>query len=450
MQLIRKSVSATVSSLREDEGPMNDIQLLWLMPAAILVLIAAFVLFKRGKPAEPAPDVELTTPPLVAITALEPVESSPMHAPETQDVRPSAIVIGTSPDAPMITVRPLSSLSEFKSAAPLDPHGQGTLDRISPLLQAVPSLLVAQEAAGRQLMEVVVDGTLVAAADGNGLRAFAMGPKGIAEHARLFDAGDLQHMINAAALWQVASVLVAQKHLADISSKLESIQKGIAGISRFLDNQRKTRITGTYKYLLQIHAALQGGELPEAARIELESCERDLIEIQDHLMVEYRQKASEAVEVGQWGTKKACQGVDSKLTDLDSLARDIAVCIETRIAAWVILSLYPGDRQHRMARRDSIEASIVAFEALVPASRSKLESQIASINSIWNRAKTLESRKGLLKARCTTTVHHLSELSARALEQIRHSDQVMLRATSPTRLLVHVENGVILAVEESA
>jgi len=277
-----------------------------------------------------------------------------------------------------------------------------------------------------------------------------MGPNGIREHARLYDAANLKHMINAGALWQLASVLVAQKHLADISSKLESIEKGIAGISRFLDNQRKARITGTYKYLLQIHAALQSGELPEAARIELESCERDLIEIQDHLMVEYRQKVSEAVKIGNWGTKKACQGIDSKLADLDSLARDIAVCTETRIAAWVILSLYPGNPQQRAARRDSIEASIAAFEALGPASQVKLESEIASINSLWNRAKTLESRKGVLGARCATTVHHLSELSARALDQIRRSDQVMLRATSPTRLLMHVENGEIVAVEESA
>jgi hypothetical protein len=350
----------------------------------------------------------------------------------------------------MITVRPLSSLIEFESAEPLDQHSKGTLNRLSPLLQAVPSLLIAQEAAGRQLMEVVVDGTLVAAADGNGLRAFAMGPKGIAEHARLFDAANLQHMISAAALWQVASVLVAQKHLADISSKLESIQQGIAGISRFLDNQRRARITGTYKYLHQIHAALQGGELPEAARIELESCERDLIEIQDHLMVEYRQKASESTQVGQWGTKKACQGVDSKLTDLDLLARDIAVCIETRIAAWVILSLYPGNSQQRMARRDSIEASISAFEALGPFSQGKLESEIASIHSVWNRAKTLESRRASCRAQCATMVHQLSELSARALEQIRHSDQVMLHASSPTRLLMYVEDGVIVAVEQSS
>lgn len=428
---------------------MDYTQLLWLIPAATLILIAIVILLRRLKTAPLIPGIEPATRPIVSTTTLEHVAPSPMISVEPQDVRASEIVIGTSPDAPMIAVRSLSTLGDLEPADPLDPHNSGTIDRLSPLLQAVPSLLVAEEAAGRRLMEVVIDGTLVKAADGNGLRAFAMGPKGIVGQARLYDVTSLQHVINTAALWQVASVLVAQKHLADISRKLESIQKGIAGISRFLDNQRKARISGTYKYLLQIYSALQGGDLPEAARSELESCERDLIEIQDHLMAEYRQKASEAVEAGQWGTKKTFQGVDSKLSELDLLSRDIAVCIETRIAAWVVLSLYPGNSQQRIARRESIEASIAAFEALGSFSQSVLESEIASINSIWNRAVTLESRRGLLGAKCTTIVHQMSEHSERALEQIQRSDQVMLRASSATRLLIHVEDGMIIAVEQS-
>lgn len=433
--------------LRKDEGLMSEVNFLWLIPGVILLLVATLFLISRPSPKEPIPNKDLAISPLPPSTVPQLIEPPPMLVPEPQDSRPSTIVIGTSSDAPMITIRPLSSLDQLEPMAPLDPESKGTIDRLSPLLQAVPGLLLAQEAAGRQLMEVVVDGTLVAAADGNGLRAFAMGPNGIAEHARLFDTGTLTHAINVTALWHVASVLVAQKHLADISRKLEGIQKGIDGISQFLDNQRRTRITSTYKYLLQIHSALRSGELSQAARGELESCERSLIEVQDHLMVEYEQKASESIQVGRWGTKKACLGVESRLIQLDQVARDIAVCIETRTAAWVILSLYPGNSQQKIARRESIEASISAFEALGPANRSKLESEIASIDSVWNRRKTLEFRRAHLRARCINSTDQLSVLSARAFEQIRQSDQVMLRASSPTRLLAHVEDGAIVAIE---
>ena len=67
-------------------------------------------------------------------------------------------------------------------------------------------------------MEVVINGDLVQASDGDGLRAFAMESGHIKEHARLFDVQKLQNAINAAAIWQVASVVVAQKHLANASA----------------------------------------------------------------------------------------------------------------------------------------------------------------------------------------------------------------------------------------
>jgi hypothetical protein len=422
---------------------MDNRNLLWLIPAAVLVLMAAILLLRRRKPGQQVADAAPTT--------LAPVAIPPKPAPEQRyDARLNAIVIGASPDAPMLTIRPVSSLRAFGSARPIDARSEGVVSRLSPLLQAVPSLLVEQGASGKRLMEVVIDGSLVTAADGNGLRAFAMGPTGIKEHARLFEVGDLQNMINAAAVWQVASVLVAQKHLADISSKLEGLQKGVAGVSRFLDNQRRARISSAYVYLGQVYTALQGGELSEAARHELESCERDLLEIQEHLMVEYRQKADARVEVGPWGTKKACRAMETKLDELDLLAQDIAVCLETRTAAWCVLSLYPGSPHQKMARKESIQESLLTFADLGPYGQDKVQAEITSINSVWNRAETLASRRDFLEGKNTATVQNLSDLSKRGLERIRKSEQVMFEAGRPTHLLLHLENGVVVAAQQSA
>jgi len=437
------NVTATIRLLTQNRGLMDNYDLLWLIPAAVLMLVAAVLLLRRRKPGQQVADAAPTTLAPVAIPSKPASE-------QLQDFRLNAIVIGTSPDAPMLTIKPASSLSTFGSVRPIDARSEGVVSRLSPLLQAVPSLLVAQEASGKQLMEVVVNGSLVTAADGNGLRAFAMGPTGIKEHARLFDVGNLQNMISAAALWQVASVLVAQKHLADISSKMEELQKGVAGISWFLDNQRKARIRSTYEYLGQVYTALQGGELSEAARHELESCERDLIEIQEHLIAEYRQKADAKVEVGPWGTKKACRGIETKLNDLDLLAQDIAVCLETRIAAWCVLSLFPGNPHQKMARRESIQESFLTFVNLGPYGQDKVQAGITSINSVWNRAETLASRRRSLEGKNTATVQNLSDLSERGLEHIRKSEQVMLEAGRPTHLLLHIEDGVVVGAEQRA
>jgi len=360
---------------------MDNLDLLWLIPAAVLIVVAAILLRRRDKPGQQAADAAPATPTPVAIPPTLAVEQLP-------DTRPTSIVIGMRRDMPMLTITPLSSLGAFAAVKPIDPGSAGAIGRLTPLLQAAPSLLVAQEAFGKQLMEVVINGSLVAASDGNGLRAFAMGAQGIKEHAHLFNTA-LEELINVAAVWQVASVLVAQKHLADISRKLDEIQKGLDGISQFLDNQRKARISSTYEYLGQVFAALSGGELPEAARHELESCERDLIEIQHHLMAEYRQKANTKGEVGTWGTKKTCGGIETKLNELDLLAQDIAVCLETRIAAWHVLSLFPGNSHQKMARRDSIQESILSLDRLGPYGQDKVHAEITSIHSVWNRTKTL-------------------------------------------------------------
>lgn len=434
-----------VGDRSKNEGFMDKHVLLWLIPVAVLGLAAAFLLLrgsKRGHRARDAAPIALAPAAIEPVPACEQLQDAPHH---------SAIVIGTSPDAPVLTIGPVSSACGFESSKAMDACSEAAVARLGPLLQAAPSVLVAQGALGRQLMEVVVHGTLVNAADGNGLRAFVVGPTGgIQEHARLFDAGNLSNMINAAALWQVASVLVAQKHLADISSKLAEIQKGLAGISRFLDNQRKARISSTYEYLGQVYTALQGGELCEPARHELESCERDLIEIQQHLMAEYRQKADKQVDSTSWGTRKTCSGIEMKLDELDMLAKDIALCLETRIAAWGVLSLFPGNPRQKMARRQSIQESIRAFVALGPYGRERVQQEISSVDSFWNRTGTIASRRRSLEAKNAATVQNLSALSKLGLEQIRQSEQVTLEANRPTHLLLHIENGVVVGAEQKA
>lgn len=142
---------------------------------------------------------------------LQQVQESVSQEPEVLPKKresPSKIVFGESPSEPVVTIERVSSNVAYEVAKPIEAKG-GIVGRLSALVQAVPSVLVAAQTNGRQLMEVVVNGDLVRAADGNGLRGFAMGPGGIQEHARLFEVGNLQNLVNAAAVWQVASVLVA-------------------------------------------------------------------------------------------------------------------------------------------------------------------------------------------------------------------------------------------------
>ena len=366
-------------------------------------------------------------------------------------VLPNKIVVGTSPESPFVTIESLPSNDDYETAKPLDNQNSTSISRLSAICQLVPPLLVAKEASGKHLMEVLINGELVRAADGNGLRAFAMASDGIKEHARLFEVQNLQNAINVAAIWQVASVVVAQKHLADISRKLDEIKSGVLGISRFLDNQRKARILATYNYLRQIYEAIRGGDLPGAVQYHLESCERDLLEIQHHLEMEYRQKIDKKTEHKElFGTEELTVEISTKIGDLDLLAEDIALCMKTRIAAWHVLSLFPGKPQLKMARSGSIRESLKKFESLSSYCEGKIQHEISAIDAFWNTKTTLSKRRSALFEKCNTIVKTLETNAQNAWLQVQHSEQLMLSNDRPTRLLLQFENGEFVGVRQGS
>lgn len=409
---------------------------IWL--SLLLLIAVAWVIFRKGK--------DLHRGSVALIPAQEPAVPE-IHPPAP---KPDRVVIGSNPALPLVKIEAVSAINDFEKAKPLDTKSNKSISRLSVLCQAVPSLLVAGESSGKRLMEVVINGDLVRAADGNGLRAFAMNGKSIAEQARLFEVGNLQNMINAAAIWQIASVVVAQKHLADISRKLDEIKAGVQHISQFLENQRKSRVLATYDYLGQVYLAIKGGDLPDSSRINLESCERDLLEIQLHLEMEYRQKVDKKVEHTEtFGTEELTNDIGKKISELDELTEDIALCQKTRIAAWHVLSLFPGDAQLKVARRASIQKSIDSLSRLAPHLEESLKSEIAAVDSFWNTGSTLEARKRGLKSKCMTAAGSLKSKARQSSEHVIHSERILLEHDQPTRLYLQFENGELIGARQA-
>ncbi len=185
-----------------------------------------FIFFKRSK-----------------TTQISPVKLIPRLSDIKKDNQ--VVFIGPNKEAPVVTIKSLKTDIKFENTEEIN-----FPIKFNSLLQAVPSLLTFKESAGKQLYEVVINGKLTRAADGIGYRGFSQGPDGkIIEHTRLFEEGKLQNIINATAIWQLASVIVAQKHLADISAKLDEIKNGIRDILQFLDNERKAKVDSIIDYL---------------------------------------------------------------------------------------------------------------------------------------------------------------------------------------------------------
>lgn len=360
---------------------------------------------------------------------------------------PSAIVLGMDQNRPAIRIEPLTESEKFgkRKTAPISATLKG---RATAALQAVPSLLIAEGHRGRTLMEVVISGDLVRASTGEGFRAWAVGATGkINEQATLLDINNLNNIVNGAAIWQIASVIVAQKHLADISQKLADINKGVERIGQFLDSERRSKIVGTYNYLQQAAGSIEGGELPNSIRNQLEACERDLMAIQCHLTDEYRSGASEQIiHSDTFGTKVFTDNFITRFSALEKIAMDLRTCLKTRVLAWYVLCLFPGDASLKAARRDSIMQSISDIASLRQAIDARLAIDMPRFNSVWNSNETIESRKQKILDAARNASDNILSFSRVCQEEALNMDRLLTQRDRPMHLLVEANDREILDV----
>ena len=359
------------------------------------------------------------------------------------------IVLADSSNQPAITIRASKDFKAYKAGQKSDASSD-TAARLGGMLQAAPSVLAAGQASGKQLMEVVVNGNLVRAADGNGFRAFTVGPKGVKEHARLFESGQLQSVLNAGAIWQVASVIVAQKHLADISRKLDTIAKGVKNLSNFMNEQRRARIDAAYRYLEQARATLEAGEVPASIRTELERCERDLLETESHLHKEIMRGISTAVQDEETiGTNDLAMGISRKIRDQEALLRDLALCIRTRVCAWHVLSLFPGEPMLKETRRGDLQRAIMDFAALSPAFETAINREIRNMSSFFNLESTLQRRRDALEKQTKDTILKIDNTRLAADRMIGDTDALLIQHDEPVRMLLQYRNGVLEGLSQA-
>lgn len=364
--------------------------------------------------------------------------------------RPAAIVLGEDAANPAVKFSPLTSDERYRAARPIELNGS-LAGRMNSVLQAAPTLLIENAQRGKQLMEVVINGNMIRAADGNGLRAMAVDANGkFSEHARLFSVDKLQELVNVAAVWQIASVVVAQKHLADISEKLDKILTAVDELSRFMDSERRSRITGTHSYLTQVAAAIQAGEIAPAVRAELESCERDLLAAQDHLVSETRGRLSKAIEHKEkLGTETLTEETLARYYDLNGSVDDIGLCIRTRVLAWHVLSLVPGEPHLKQARRSDIERSIEELSKLVAAVYAVLPTDLERIKSRFNLASTIEERKESIRNAATIAEVAVLKCQESCKQSVEQSAELLLTHDEPTVLFAMFEDGKLIEVREA-
>lgn len=370
--------------------------------------------------------------------------------PAVAEARPPSLVIGPSEDKPVLSLTPISK-APAEGWYPVDDSGSG-ISRLNPVLQAVPNLAVAHNVATTRYMEVVINGQLIPAADGNGLRAIAKGVDGkFVENARLFEPTQLSNVVNAAVLFQVVSVAVAQKHLADISRKLSDIKAGIDRIQRFQANQRRAVLTGATRYFEQVAPSILAGELSEPVRHEIERHETGLLQVQDHLMEDIRQESRDILnlkDTDTFGSKGMQDAIRKHQELLEDLYQQLLLCIRARACGWQLLLVYPGGDRLKEDRKRSIQESLGFLNEsgdLLRQTDQFMRQKVKSLSAFWNTAATLNERKLSLLEWNDALTADVAACKEQIAQDLRAAEAVIADARQPVTMVLRIEDDRIVA-----
>lgn len=358
---------------------------------------------------------------------------------------PEKWLIGDDPQRPVLAISVLSP-DALAEGEPLKEGSISDISRLSPLLQALPSALTSHHVAQHNYMEVIIDGPLAKAKDGVGFRAFSLGDNGkIKEHAVLMDADKLSNLLNTGLLVQTASMLLAQKHLADINEKLVAISEDVKKIVDFQSNDRASKLDAAIKYLRQVSSVLATGGRLSVVRQKLEDFEVEFSAIQAHLRKDVISTGNEienCVDPDYFGSDGITREIKKRQQSLQRHITEWKMALSVRICALKLVALFEEDTSLQTEREQSIKDDIEEFTRDLDRVAQIQHQRIARISSFTESSNATNANKVLLKKWLTLHLAPHREQTVQSHQLIEQfSQQLVIEKLQPTRLIVEIENG---------
>ncbi len=364
------------------------------------------------------------------------------------------LIIGEADDNPLLSMTQISepNITKWQSS---DDSNDG-INRLNPFFQAFPSLVTTLDVASTKYMEVVINGDLAKAA-GGGNRAWTMaisektGKSVISEHATLFESSRLSNIVNAAAIWQIASVAVAQKHLADISHKLTEIKASVERVNQFQKNERRSALTGAIRYFEQVAESVLAGEISDSIRNQIEHHESELLQVQDHLLADIRHESEQITKVKDtdtFGSKGMQEAIRGHQRLQDDLYQQLLLCIRARACGWQLLVVFPGEARLKENRKRNIQEMLGALKEsgdLLKHTDTFMRQKIRNLSSAWNMKVTLNERKLSLLEWNDTLIDQVAKVREGIDRDIQVAEAVIQEQRQPVKIALKIECGRIVA-----
>ena len=267
------------------------------------------------------------------------------------------------------------------------------------------------------------------------MRAWSIGSKGIKEHARLFDPTQLSGIIGIGTLWQIASIVVAQKHLHDISEKLQVISRRIEDIHAFQKDHRRSIILGCRKYFEQAYADIKFGRISSSLQSAIEAQCVELMKVEEHLRLDLRKNA-DAVKRSELG-KKFNELLPNWIDDM----RILFVCIETRLLGYQLMAIGSEDADAMDNRLDGIRHDIEGLQKSAILFSRHIDDVLSKEVSFWENISRVEESLDMLKE--LQPRKELGKSFEHADEEVGLAQNIIEQRKAPQEILLKVNGGKI-------
>lgn len=189
---------------------------------------------------------------------------------------------------------------------------------------------------------------LVQAKDGSGAIGAVLKPgtNQIGAQARFQEAKNLKSVVNTALLFNIASQMLAQKHLADINERLQVIEQKVDAIQTHLKNARFAKIQALREHLHIIAKLLSTGDLISKDTLQnLAKSSQEVRAVVMHINQDITDAHAEIERFDSnslFGSNDLREELKKKITDIENLQRQYMVGIQCLLMANLVLYIKHG------------------------------------------------------------------------------------------------------------
>jgi len=349
---------------------------------------------------------------------------------------------------PVVANNELANI-EFKVGSELGVENRKPVDSknlplFNQFLQFAPDAMALHEVNTTKYMQVVANGTLIKARDGNGHLGMVMGNDGIKSHARLFDPDQLKKILTTSVAMRAVTMAVGQAHLAEISAQLKEINAKVAEIKQFLDDERSSKVEAINHYFDEYFLTANNGfALDSIRRSQIEQDGREIEAVLLHLTKEIQHAISKVEnykDESLFGSDSAFEALSNMLNNnLTILGKwfDIARVKAKGIQSLLLSNEYELFHQRKLSFLDQLEK----FNSTeISSFRTVWLDRIAKLDAKLSSDKELAFKRNQLRTKLNSNL----DLISNVMTQMNFTIQKLDEDATQVDVLLEVTDGKVV------